>query len=65
MEPEDTGCQGGWDGKGSLEGLLGSPSALRAGSLLPPILLSKDSLLLFSHFPSKMVAPLGSEPPCQ
>lgn len=64
MGPENTGCHGEWDGKGSLERLLGSPqapSALRGASLLPPILMPKDSHP-FSCFPSKMVALLSLEP---
>lgn len=58
MEPEDTGCHGGWDGKGSLEGLLGPPlDTLCPQSWVPS--------LLFSRFLSKMVALLSSEPTCR
>lgn len=58
MEPEDTGCHGGWDGKGSLEGLLGPPlDTLCPQSWIPS--------LLFSRFLSKMVALLSSEPTCR
>lgn len=67
MEPKDTGCHGGWDGKGSLEGLLGSPlDTLCPQSWVPPATDSgAKRQLLFSRFPSKMVALLSSEPTCR